>query len=98
MERFYYGNKLQFGGFKTESGGVRHQAQVLGPLECAIADKLTRNDTDRDKRNPTTSAMGAEVTTTPHTVEDQTFKLNGELLHGRQGKITHQYILLVIMT
>ena len=86
MERFYYGNKLQFGVFKTESGGVRCQAQVLMPLECAIANKLTRHGTDRDKRKPTTSAMGAEVSTSLHTAEDQKFKINEELLHGGHGK------------
>jgi hypothetical protein len=60
MDQFYYGNRLQFGGLKTENGGARHQAQVLRPLECTIADKLTRHGTDRDKRNTTTSTMGAE--------------------------------------
>ena len=87
MERFYYGNKLQFGGFKTKNGGVRRHAQVLKPLECTIANKLTRHGTVRDKRKPTTSAMGAEVSS-PHTAEDQKFKINGELLHGGQGKNT----------
>ena len=86
MDRFYYGNKLQFGGFKTVSGGFRRQAQVLGSLKCTIADKLIRHGTDRDNRKPTTSAMGAEVMPSPHMAEDQTFKLNGELLHGGQGK------------
>ena len=63
-----------------------HQAQVLGPLECVIADKLTWHGTDRGKVKPPTSAMGAEVSTSPHTEEDQNFKINGELLHGGQGK------------
>ena len=68
------------------SGGVRCQAQVLGPLECTIDNKLIRHGTDRDNRKQMTSAMGAEVTPSPNTVEDQTFKLHGELLHGGQGK------------
>jgi hypothetical protein len=97
MERFYYGNKLQFGGFKTENGGVRRQAQVFGPLKCTIADKLTRHGTDRDKRKPTTSAMGAEVSTSPHMAEDQKFTINGELLHGGQGN-DNTLVLLVITT
>ena len=98
MERFCYGNKLQFGGLKTEKGGVRRQTQVLGPLECAIADKLTWHGADRDEKKPTTSAMGAEVTTAPHTAEDQKFKMNGELLHGGKLRKTHSYTLLVITT
>ena len=86
MERFYYGNKFQFGGFRTVSGGVRRQARVLSPLECDITNKLIRHGTDRDDTKPTTSAMGAELMPSPDTAEDQTFKLNGELLHGGQGK------------
>ena len=30
--------------------------------------------------------MGAEVTPSPDMAEDQTFKLNGEVLHGGQSK------------
>ena len=60
--------------------------EVLGPLECPTANKLTRHDTDRDKRKPTTSATGAEVSTSPHMTEDQKFTINGELLHGGQRK------------
>jgi hypothetical protein len=86
MKRFYYGNKLQFGGFITKNGGIRRQAQVLGPLECAIADKLTRHGTERGKVKPPTSAMGAEVLKSPQTEGDHKFEINGELLHGGQGK------------
>ena len=85
MECFFYENKLQFGGLKTGSGGVRLQAQVLGPLECTIANKLIQHSTDRDNRTQTTSALGAEVTPSPNTAENQTFKLHGGLLHGGQG-------------
>ena len=73
-------------GFQNKNGGIRCHAQILGPLVCAIADKLTRHGTERGKLKPPTSAMGAEVSKAPHTEGDHKFKLNGELLHGGQGK------------
>ena len=88
MKRFYYGNKLQFGGFITDNDGIRRQAQVLGPLECTIANKLTRHGTERGKVKPPTSVMGAEVSKSPQTETEggHKFKINGELLHGGHGK------------
>ena len=86
MERFYYGNKLQFGSLITKKGDVRRQAQVLGPLECAIANKLTWHNTERGKGNPPTSAMGTEVSMPSQPEGNHKFKLNGELLHGGKGK------------
>ncbi len=77
---------MQFGGFITETEGIRRQAQVLEPLECAIADKLTRYGTERGKVKPPTSGMGAKVSKSPQTKGDQKFKINEKLLHGGQGK------------
>ena len=73
-------------GFQNKNGGIRCHAQILGPLVCAIADKLTRHGTERGKLKPPTSAMGAEVSKSPQTEGGHKFKLNGELLHGGQGK------------
>jgi hypothetical protein len=53
--------------------GDRRQAQVLGPFECAIADKLTRHGTERGKGNPPMSAMGTEVSMPPQTEGDHKF-------------------------
>ena len=86
MEQFYYGNKLQFRSYMTNKGVVRHHAQVLGPLECAIADKLTRHTTENGKGNPPISAMGTAVSAPAQKELNHKFKLNGELLHGGKGK------------
>jgi hypothetical protein len=86
MEQFYYGNKLQFRSHMTNKGDVRCQAQVLGPLECAIADKLTRHTPENGKGNPAISAMGKAVSAPTQKELNHKFKLNGELLHGGKGK------------
>jgi hypothetical protein len=69
-----------------KKGDVRRQAQVLGPLECAIANKLTRHNTEKGKGNPPTSVIGTEVSAPSQTELNHNFKLNGELLHGGKGK------------
>ncbi len=38
---------MQVGGFGWLSGGVKRQAQVIGPLDGAIASKLIRRSTGR---------------------------------------------------
>jgi hypothetical protein len=86
MEQLCHGNKLQFGGLGKVSGGMKRQAQVLDPLECAITSKLIRHSTGRGNKKISTSVMGADITPPNDTGYDQTFKLNGELLHGGKGK------------
>jgi hypothetical protein len=86
MEQFYYGNKLQFRSHMTNRGDGRRQAQVLGPLECTIADKLTRHTQEEGKRNTALTAIGKAVSAPTQKESNNTFKLNGELLHGGQGK------------
>ena len=75
----------------TNRGDVRRQAQVLGPLECAIADKLTRHTQEEGKGNPALTAMEKAVLAPTQKELNNTFKLNGELLHGGQGK-NHTHI------
>ena len=93
MEQFYYGNKLQFRSHMTNKGDVRRQAQVLGPLECVIANKLTRHTTENGKGNPPISAMGNAVLASVQKELNHKFKLNGELLHEGKGKDhTHVHV------
>ncbi len=74
------------GGYGRESGGVKHQARVLGLLECAIASKLIQRSTGLGDRVTSQTRAGMESMPPKDTGEDPTFKLNGELLHGEQGK------------
>ena len=93
MEQFYYGNKLQFRSHMTNRGDVRRQAQVLGPLECTIANKLAWHTQEEGKGNPALTAMGKAVSVPTQNELKNTFKLNGELLHGGQGKDhTHVHV------
>ena len=80
------GTNYNLGFWGKVSGGVKCQAQVFSPLDCAIASKLIRHGTGRGDKKTLMSLMWAEVTPSPDTEEDQTFKLNGELLHGGKGK------------
>jgi hypothetical protein len=68
------------------SGGVKCQAWVLGLLECAIASKLIRRGTGWGGTITLQSRTGMESTPPSDTGKDPMFKINGELLHGGQGK------------
>ncbi len=68
------------------SRGVKCQARVLDPLDCAIAIKLIRRSTGWGETVTSQTRAGTESTPPNNTGKDPTFKLNGELLHGGQGK------------
>ncbi len=68
------------------SGGVKCQARVLSPLECAITSKLIQCSTCLVDRVTLQTRAGTESMPPNNMGKDPTFKLNGELLHGGQGK------------
>jgi hypothetical protein len=68
------------------SGGVKCQARVLSPLECAIISKLIRCSTCLVDGVTLQTRAGTESTPPNDMDKDPTFKLNGEFLHGGQGK------------
>ncbi len=82
----YYGTKLQFGGYDRLSGSGKRQAKVLGPLECAIANKLIRSSTGLVDTDTTQKKMGGNVMPPDNKGDDTAFKLSGKLVHGGKGK------------
>ncbi len=68
------------------SGGVKCQARVLGPMECAITSKLIRHGTGWGETVTLQARAGMESMPPNNAGEDPMFKFNGELLHGGQGK------------
>ncbi len=82
----YYRTKLQFGGYDRLSGSGKRQAKVLGPLECAIANKLIWSSAGLVNTDTTHKKMGGNVTPPNNKGKDTAFKLSGKLLHGGKGK------------
>jgi hypothetical protein len=68
------------------SGSGKRQAKVLGPLECAIANKLIRSSTGLVDTVTTQKIMGGNVTPPDNKGKDTALKLSGELLHGGKGE------------
>ncbi len=75
-------HKRQFGG----SGRGGEHARVLGPLDCAIASKLAAQNTCLVDAATATPESDKQTRATRDKNGDSTFELNGELLHGGQGK------------
>jgi hypothetical protein len=68
------------------SGEVKQHVCVLGPLDCKIASKLARRSTCLVDAVTAPSGAGAQSQPPRKKEGNWTFKLNGELLHGGQGK------------
>jgi hypothetical protein len=86
IECLYYGNKLQFEGYGRVSGGVKHEALVLGLLECASASRVIQRSTYLGDMVTLQKRAGMASMPPNGMGKDPMFKLNGELLHGGQGK------------
>ncbi len=65
---------------------MKHQALVLGLLECASASRVIRRSTYLGDMVTLQTRAGTASTPPNGMGKDPMFKLNGELLHGGQGK------------
>ncbi len=86
IKRVYYGNKVQFGGYKRLGKGKKHQAMVLGQLECEIDNKLIQKSACLGKTVGTQKTLGGNVTPQNKPGDAPEFKLSSKLLYGGKGK------------
>ena len=83
MEQLYYGNP--YGAQDRSTGNTTLKEQILGPLECAPANKhIQRSKCQVDASESKT--FGVEIELPKKSGTNVIFAAKGELLYGGQGK------------